>query len=109
MLQTKTFELAKQTVGFCIRLYEKRAIRPLAYQLLRSGTSTAANYRAAMRARSRSEFASKINIVLEEADETKFWCELLRDTNVSTSSELDAIRSLADEVVAMATASKYTV
>jgi four helix bundle protein len=107
MLQIRTYELARRTVGFCIRLYEKRAIRPLVYQLLRSGTSSAANYRAAMRARSRSEFVSKSNLVLEEADEAKSWCELFRDTNVSTSPELDAMISWADEVVAAA--SKFTV
>ena len=50
--------------------------RTVGNQLVRSGTSVAANYRAALRARSRAEFISKLGIVIEEADESAFWLEI---------------------------------
>jgi 23S rRNA-intervening sequence protein len=51
-------------------------------QLLRSGTAVAANYRAACRARSRAEFAARLGIVVEEADETMLWLELLDESGI---------------------------
>ena len=60
----------------------------LASQLVRSGTSVAANYRAACRARSAADFISKISIVTEEADETPFWIELLVDTKLVDAAKL---------------------
>jgi four helix bundle protein len=59
--------------------------------LLRSGTAVAANCRAACRARSRAEFISKISIVVEEADETVFWLELLADTKVVPRDKLSLL------------------
>ena len=54
--------------------------RSMGKQLLRSATSVAANYRSACRARSRKEFAARIGVVLEEADESLFWLELLTES-----------------------------
>lgn len=54
-------------------------------QLLRSGTSVYANYRAACRARSKAEFFSKLSIVVEEADETEMWLELVIASKVNES------------------------
>ncbi len=56
-------------------------------QLLRSGSSVYANYRAANRARSKAEFFSKLSIVVEEADETEMWLDLLIHSNISNNSE----------------------
>lgn len=56
-------------------------------QLLRSGSSVYANYRAANRARSKAEFFSKLSIVVEEADETEMWLELLVDSNINNKRE----------------------
>jgi len=58
------------------------AARIIGRQLLHVGTSVAANYRAACRARSAADFISKISVVLEEADETLFWLELLVDADM---------------------------
>jgi four helix bundle protein len=80
----------------------------VAKQFVRAATSTAANYRAAVQARSRPEFVSKMNIVLEEADETRFWLELMRKTHLVGSDAISPIYGLADEVVAMALASRQT-
>lgn len=63
-------------------------------QLLRSGTSVYANYRAACRARSKAEFFSKLSIVVEEADETEMWLELVIASKVNES---DLARSLYNE------------
>ena len=67
-----------------IRLYvklpkEREEVRVLGKQLLRSGTSVAAHAREASRARSDSEFCSKLDGLLQEADESELWLELLRD------------------------------
>src|ERR1039457_6706864 len=80
----KAAELKRRTKSFAIRIV--RLFRSLSHspdaqtlgkQLLRSGTSVAANYRAVCRARSQAEFIARMGIVVEEADETVFWLELL--------------------------------
>ena len=77
-------------------------------QLLRSGTSVAANYRAVCRARSRAEFLAKLGVVIEEADESAFWLELLSEAGLMPKHRLDALRSEADQLVAIFNASKTT-
>src|ERR1700759_833373 len=57
-------------------------------QLLRSGTSVAANYRAVCRARSKAEFIARIGAVAEEADESVLWLELLEETKILTANQL---------------------
>ncbi|MBC6994177.1 four helix bundle protein [Lewinella lacunae] len=82
-----------------INYFEKQPNSPalgvIRYQLLKSATSAAANYRAACRARSKKEFFAKICIVVEETDETLFWLELLRDSDVPTDNA--AITTLGKE------------
>jgi four helix bundle protein len=76
-------------------------------QLLRSGTSVAANYRAACRARSRAEFFSKISIVAEEADESVFWVELIIASGFIPSKQLESLLCEANEILSiLATARK---
>ena len=77
-------------------------------QLLRSGTSVAANYRAATRSRSRQEFAAKIGIVVEEADETVFWLELLTESAVVPAKRMQPLLAEARELTAIFTASHQT-
>lgn len=77
-------------------------------QLLRSGTSVGANYRAACRARSRLEFASKIGIVVEEADESVYWLELLIDAGAFPEEKLRDLLVEARELTAIFTASHRT-
>jgi len=86
----RTDELKTLTKKFALRIIKvSRALprcpepRVIGYQLLRSGTSVAANYRAACRGRSRPEFLAKIGIVVEEADETVFWLEMLTEAGLS--------------------------
>ena len=71
----------------------------LAKQLVRSTTSLAANYRATRRARSRAEFISKLSIVVEEIDETVLWLELIKDSGIHSSNELNEQLAEAKELL----------
>jgi four helix bundle protein len=77
-------------------------------QLLRAGTSVAANYRSARRARSRKEFLAKMGIVEEEGDESGFWLELLVDTRSVTPERVSSLQSEAGQLVAITVASIHT-
>jgi four helix bundle protein len=74
-------------------------------QVLRSGTSVAANYRAACRGRAHSEFVAKIGIVVEEADETVFWLELLDAAKIANNVGLAPVMSEANELLRIFAAS----
>jgi four helix bundle protein len=82
--------------------------RIIGKQILRSGTSVAANYRAACRARSKAEFISKMGTVVEEADETILWLELLADANIIKHEKMKSILQEANELLAISAASQYT-
>jgi four helix bundle protein len=75
--------------------------RILGDQLLRSATSVGANYRAACRARSTAEFISKLGNVLEEADESAFWMELIIEAGLLTEPQVAALLSEANELSAI--------
>ncbi len=77
-------------------------------QLLRSGTSVAANYRAACRARSRAEFIAKLGVVLEEVDESVLWIEMLVDSGIVKKEQLNQLLSEARQLTAIFTASRQT-
>jgi four helix bundle protein len=77
-------------------------------QLLRSGTFVAANYRAACRARSRAEFFSKMSIVVEEADESVFWMELLISIEIIPSKQLEPLISEANEILSIVDTARKT-
>src|SRR5471030_998049 len=79
-LRGRTKNYASAVIRFYVKLpKEREELRVLGKQLLRSGTSVAAHSREASRARSDSEFCSKLDGLLQEADESKLWLELLRD------------------------------
>jgi len=81
-LQARTKAFAIRIIEAFARLPKDEAARIIGRQFLRSGTSLAANYRAACRARSAADFISKVSIVTEEADETLFWFELLVEADL---------------------------
>ena len=83
-------------------------VRVIARQLLRSGTSVAANYRATCRARSRAEFVAKIGTVVEEADESAFWLELLVESGMIQQDVAAPIAKEANELLAIFAASQRT-
>ena len=77
-------------------------------QLLRSSFSVASNYRAVCRARSDAEFFSKLSIVVEEADEVLFWLELLEESEIIASIEMNDILKEANEILAVVAKSRKT-
>src|SRR5881398_3113806 len=88
-MESKQEELRARTKRFALRIIRlsrnsraPQRLRLLGKQLLRSGTSVGANYRAAGRARSTAEFSAKIGVVVEEADETVFWLECLVESGI---------------------------
>ena len=108
-------DLKKRTKAFALRILKlvdalpkTTASRALASQIVRSGTSVAANYRAACRARSTADFIAKMGIVEEEADETLFWLELLEESELVTAAKLTAIKEEATELIAITFASIKT-
>src|SRR5213596_3694303 len=104
--RTKAFALA--IVRLVERLPRGRAADVIGRQLLRSGTSVAANYRSARRARSRREFIAKMGIVEEEADESSLWLDLLVEAGLVPSAQVAALRDEADQLVAITVASIRT-
>ncbi len=100
-MKERTKEFAKDIVKFCRKLPNNREGRLIGNQLFRSGTSIAANYRAACRARSRAEFISKLAISEEEADETLFWLELINELKILDKSAVDPLMKENDELVAI--------
>ena len=81
-LKSRTKKFALRIIRLCQSLPQTPEAYVIKKQMLRSGTSVGANYRAACRARSNAEFFSKISIVIEEADETMFWLELLQEAEI---------------------------
>src|SRR6478752_2489156 len=107
-LKTRTKAFALRILKLVDALPKTTAGRALASQIVRSGTSIAANYRAACRARSTSDFIAKMGIVEEEADETLFWLELLEESELVSASKLPAIKQEANELISITVASIKT-
>lgn len=103
-------ERTKQFAYRIIKLYRSLPRNPEAEvvgkQVLRSATSVAANYRAAQRARSRNEFASKLGIVVEEIDETLFWLECISDNSIMPVGRMAELIKEANELVAIFTVAR---
>lgn len=98
-LKDRTKFLAVNIILFYDKIRKTDATRVIGKQLIRSATSTAANYRSACIARSKKEFFSKMSIVVEEADESLFWLELLGDANLVSEKELAPIYKETLEIV----------
>jgi len=107
-LKDRTKKFALRVVTVVRSLPPGMEGRMIGNQLLRSGTSVAANYRAVCRARSRPEFLAKLAIVIEEADETACWLEFLIDAGLIPESKLRDLRSEANQLVAIFNASRTT-
>jgi four helix bundle protein len=108
-------ELKKRTKKFglaIIKLVESlppsQTTRVIGNQLLRSGLSVGANYRAVCRARSKADFISKAGIVIEEADETSYWLDMLCEAGIISSDKLQPLLQETNELVAILTASVIT-
>ena len=107
-MKERTKQFAIRIVAVTQSLPRSREGDVVGKQLLRSGTAVAANYRAVCRARSKAEFISKMSIVVEEADETVFWLELLGDTGMVPAGKLALLVKEANELLAICAASLRT-
>ena len=108
-LQDRTKRFALRIIRMFQSLPRSEEARVLGKQVLRSATSVAANYRAACRARSKAEFVSKIGLVVEEAEETVFWLELLTESEILPETKVKKLLEEADELLSIFAASQQTV
>lgn len=98
-MKQKTKQFAVDIIKLCESLKPNKTASVITYQIVKSATSTGANYRAACRARSKNEFFSKICIVVEEIDETEYWLELIKETSLtSQTNELERLLKEANEI-----------
>lgn len=107
-LRARTKAFAIQIIGFYTLLPKSAESQVLGKQLLRSGTSVGAHYREARRARSRAEFVRKVEVGLQELEETIYWLELLAESGIVRPSQSEDLRSEADQLLAILVASART-
>jgi len=108
-------DLEQRTKNFALRIMKlvdalpkTTAGRAIGNQIIRSGTSVAANYRAAQRARSKAEFISKIGIVVEEADETQLWLEFIMDSGLMSKKKIELLYKESSELLSVFCAVQIT-
>jgi four helix bundle protein len=108
-------ELKNRTKAFALRIIKlvsampySRAGEVVGKQLLRSATSVGANYRSACRAQSRADFAAKMAVVAEEADESLYWLEIVVESGLVKPERLGELLKEANEIVSIVTASRKT-
>jgi len=104
-LKNRTKQFALRVMRLVDALPSTPKGRAIANQLVRSGTSVAANYRAACRGRSHAEFISKIGVAEEEADEAAFWLELIIEDNLLPEKKTAPLLKEANELTAIMAAS----
>lgn len=107
-LKDRTKQFALRVMKLVDALPPTAAGRAIGNQLVRSGTSVGANYRAACRGRSKAEFVAKIGTVAEEADESAFWLELIMDSELMKNELVMPLHLEAEELTAIFTASGRT-
>jgi four helix bundle protein len=107
-LKSRTKQFAIEIIKLIEALPNTKAGHVIGNQIIRSGISVAANYRAACRARSNVDFISKITIVEEESDETLFWLELIIEAKLLKKEKLQDILKEADELTAIFSATGKT-
>jgi len=107
-LSQRTKGLALRVVRLYAALPQTDLARTLGKQLLRSGTSVGANYREAKWARSPAEFASKLQVVLQELEETHYWLELLIEAEIVKPSLLAPLLDETQQLIAIFVSSVNT-
>lgn len=100
-LKTRTREYGLDVVRFFASLPRSTEAQVLGRQFLRSGTSVGANFREGLRARSRSEYATKLNIALMELEEALYWLELLEGARIKSGETIEPLRRETQELSAI--------
>ena len=107
-MKTRTKKYANRVVKVCQALPDVWVARTVGMQLLRSGTSVGANYRAVCRAKSNPDFLNKLRIVEEECDESLFWMELLVDNGFIRPTRLSSLMNEGNRLLRIVVASAKT-
>ena len=107
-MKARTKSFANPIVKLCEALPDKWVAKTLGRQLLRSGTSVGANYRAVCRAKSNADFINKLLVVKEECDESLFWLELLVENNLVKPARPGDLMKEANEICSIVVASSKT-
>src|SRR5437879_8540248 len=106
LARTKAFSL--RTLKLIDHLPRTASARAIGHQPVRSATSVGANYRAACRSRSRAEFAAKLGVVAEEADESVYWLELISEAKLLPEAKVTDLLKEANELTAIFTSARRT-
>jgi len=107
-MKNRTKKFALRIIKLVEALPKTKTGEVVGKQLLRCGTSVAANYRAACRAKSTSDFVAKLGIVEEEGDESMFWLEIIIESGLMRKELIESLLTEADEIVAIIVSSKKT-
>ena len=107
-LRERSRQFAMRVVKLYRDLPKRTEAQVMGKQVLRSGTSVAANYRAACRARSRAEFVSRLAVVVEEADETTYWLGMIAEAGMFSVKKLQPLQQEAQELTKIFSASRNT-
>ena len=105
-LKQRTKQFALDVIRYTRKLPHSEEFKIIKYQLIKAASSTAANYRASQRAKSKADFINKIGTVEEEADESLFWLECLKELATREHPELTRLLIESDELVAVITSSR---
>ncbi len=106
--RSRTKKLAIDVIKYCKTLPKTEEAYIIKKQLIRSATSVAANYRAVCRARSKAEFFSKLCIVVEEADETLFWIEMIIGAEIMDAKGINLLLKESEEVLKIVSKTRKT-
>lgn len=109
-LKKRTKKFAVRVVKFILSVEKNKAVDVISFQILKSASSTAANYRSACRGKSSADFLNKLKVVDEEADETLFWLEFINELEFNCDKkELALLMKEADELVSIFSAAIKTI
>jgi four helix bundle protein len=100
-LKTRTRDFSLRVIRFYATLTRSTEAQILGKQLLRSATSVGAQYREAQRAKSDADFISKVEVSLQEAEETLYWLELLQGAHIGSAPEIEYLQNETNELIAM--------
>ncbi len=107
-LQQRTKKFHVDVIKLCSDFPKNAAGFETAKQLIRAAGSVGANYRATVRAKSNADFVYKIEIVLEEADESHYWLEVIKEAEIKTGNEVDRLIDEANQLTAIFAATDKT-
>ena len=107
-LQQRTKKFHVDVIKLCSDFPKNAAGFETAKQLIRAAGSVGANYRATVRAKSNADFIYKIEIVLEEADESHYWLEVIKEAEIKVGSEVDRLINEANQLTAIFAATDKT-